>query len=94
MDVTGGARLFASHLRDTAGIAASIRQESTDPELLLAFRHWMQQQRGTYEARGRRLEFLNVRNLQINYSAEFLVSQLPVWEKRLRKLPGRRMSFG
>jgi integrase/recombinase XerD len=47
VDVTGGARLFASHLCDTGVIAASIRQESTDPELLLAFRHWMQQQRGT-----------------------------------------------
>lgn len=47
VEMTCGARLFASHLRDTGIIAAPIPQESNDPELLLAFGHWMRQQRGT-----------------------------------------------
>ena len=45
--ITGGARLFASHLRDIGIIASPARQESKDPELLMAFGHWMRQQRGT-----------------------------------------------
>jgi GGDEF domain-containing protein len=45
--VTGGARLFASHLRDIGIIAAPVRQEFKDPELWVAFGHWMRQQRGT-----------------------------------------------
>jgi site-specific recombinase XerD len=44
--VTGGARLFTSHLRDI-GVAVPVRQQSKDPELLMAFGHWMWQQRGT-----------------------------------------------
>jgi hypothetical protein len=45
--VTGGARLFASHLREIGIIASPVRQESKNPELLIAFGHWMRQQRGT-----------------------------------------------
>lgn len=47
VEMTGGARLFATHLRDIGIIATPISQESKDPELLLAFGHWMRQQRGT-----------------------------------------------
>ena len=47
VNVTCGARLFASHMRDIGIIAAPVHQESKDPELLVAFGHWMRQQRGT-----------------------------------------------
>jgi integrase/recombinase XerD len=46
VEVTCGARLFVSYLRDIGIIAAPVHQESKDPELLLAFGRWIRQQRG------------------------------------------------
>jgi site-specific recombinase XerD len=44
-------RLFIGHLRRTGVLTAPINDESAeDPVLLIAFRRWMQQQRGTCDA--------------------------------------------
>lgn len=43
-----GARMFLRHLRST-GLVATVVAEPADPVLLVAFRRWMHQQRGTCE---------------------------------------------
>ena len=50
VEVTCGARLFVSHLRDIGTIAAPAPKNPEDPQLLLAFGQWMRQQRGTCPA--------------------------------------------
>jgi integrase/recombinase XerD len=48
--VIHGARLFMSHLRDLGVTAAAAPKNPEDSDLLLAFRQWMRQQRGTGDA--------------------------------------------
>jgi site-specific recombinase XerD len=50
VDVTRGAHLFVSYLRDMGIIATPVHQECEDPKLLLAFGQWMRQQRGICQA--------------------------------------------
>jgi integrase/recombinase XerD len=45
--IVHGARMFLSHLR-SKGVVATATIEPADPALLVAFRRWMHQQRGTY----------------------------------------------
>jgi len=49
-EVTRGALLFVTHLREIGCILAPFPKESADPELLSSFGYWMRQQRGTCDA--------------------------------------------
>ncbi|MCP4406503.1 MAG: tyrosine-type recombinase/integrase [Gammaproteobacteria bacterium] len=51
LELVNGARLFLKHLRSTGVITAPIVEPTTqDPNLLISFRQWMHQQRGTSDA--------------------------------------------
>jgi site-specific recombinase XerD len=51
LEQQNGVRLFIGHLRRAGILTAPINQESIeDPVLLISFRRWMQQQRGTCDA--------------------------------------------
>jgi predicted protein tyrosine phosphatase len=50
LNVLHGARLFLGHVQKVRLIAvAAVEHTAHDPALLMAFREWMRQQRGTCE---------------------------------------------